>query len=365
MRGVRVVSLLPSATEIVFALGRGDDLVGVTFECDHPAEARERRVVSTSSLPDGLTPAEIDAVVSDRVAAGEDLYHLDEQALADLDADVILTQDLCRGVRSRPGPGRRRARLPRVLGERSSPSTRRRSTTSSTRSAWSATSWGWPGTRRASSARCAGGSNHSRARSATRRPRDVVVLEWTDPPFSAGHWVPDLVVAGGRHAVASRTGGTTRCAWSGAALTRAAPRSSWSPRAATTCRFRRAGPAAGRHGPAPGRCGGLGGRRRQPLRPTRAAPGGGRRDHGPDPAPGPAREPRDRTRPAGWTPDGRGASSAQASVTGSTSRQRVRSAVAARMRRDLVGRSCRGRCRARRSWRSWRASTARRRPPRR
>ena len=89
------MSLLPSATEIVFALGRGDDLVGVTFECDHPPEARDRRVVSTSSLPEGLTPAEIDAVVSDRVAAGEDLYHLDEQALADLDADVILTQDLC------------------------------------------------------------------------------------------------------------------------------------------------------------------------------------------------------------------------------------------------------------------------------
>jgi iron complex transport system substrate-binding protein len=92
---VRIVSLLPSATEIVFAVGRGDDLVGVTFECDHPADARNRRIVSTSTLPEGLSPAEIDAVVSARVAAGDDLYRLDEGALAELDADVVLTQDLC------------------------------------------------------------------------------------------------------------------------------------------------------------------------------------------------------------------------------------------------------------------------------
>ena len=79
----------------MFALGRGDDVVGVTFECDFPPEARNRRVVSTSALPEGLSPAEIDAVVSERIAAGEDLYRLDERALADLDADVVLTQDLC------------------------------------------------------------------------------------------------------------------------------------------------------------------------------------------------------------------------------------------------------------------------------
>ena len=90
-----MVSLLPSATEIVFALGRGDELVGVTFECDYPPEARQRRVVSTSALPEGLSPGEIDALVSERIAAGEDLYRLDERALADLDAELVLTQDLC------------------------------------------------------------------------------------------------------------------------------------------------------------------------------------------------------------------------------------------------------------------------------
>ena len=113
---MRVVSLLPSATEIVFALGRGDELVGVTFECDFPPAARDRRIVSTSALPERLSPGQIDAVVSARIAAGEDLYRLDEGALSDLDPDVVLTQDLCavcavdvRARRRRPGsPGLRR-----------------------------------------------------------------------------------------------------------------------------------------------------------------------------------------------------------------------------------------------------------------
>src|SRR6476469_355332 len=74
---VRIVSHDPAATEMLFALGAGDDVVGVTFECDHPVEARSRRIVSTSALPEGLPPAEIDAAVSARLAAGEDLYHLD------------------------------------------------------------------------------------------------------------------------------------------------------------------------------------------------------------------------------------------------------------------------------------------------
>ena len=67
---MRIVSLLPSTTEILFALGAGDDVVGVTFECDTPAEARTRTIVSTSAMPAGLTPAEIDAYVVGAVAAG-------------------------------------------------------------------------------------------------------------------------------------------------------------------------------------------------------------------------------------------------------------------------------------------------------
>src|SRR3954452_14994567 len=92
---MRIVSLLPSTTEILFAIGAGDDVVGVTFECDYPAEARTRRIVSTSAMPEGLAPAEIDAYVVRAMAAGEDLYHLSADALADLDADLVVTQDLC------------------------------------------------------------------------------------------------------------------------------------------------------------------------------------------------------------------------------------------------------------------------------
>src|SRR6476469_3913631 len=90
-----IVSLLPSTTEILFASGAGADVVGVTFECDYPAEARTRRIVSTSAMPEGLAPAAIDAFVVEAMARGDDLYHLDEGALADLDADLVVTQDLC------------------------------------------------------------------------------------------------------------------------------------------------------------------------------------------------------------------------------------------------------------------------------
>src|SRR5688572_21443067 len=92
---MRIVSLLPSATEILFAVGAGDDVAGVTFECDFPPEARDRRVVSNTALPSGLTSAEIDAAVRERIAAGDDLYTLDEGALRDLDPDLVVTQDLC------------------------------------------------------------------------------------------------------------------------------------------------------------------------------------------------------------------------------------------------------------------------------
>src|SRR3954470_1684601 len=92
---MRIVSLLPSTTEILFAIGAGDDVVGVTFECDHPVEARARRIVSTSAMPAGLAPAAIDAFVVEAMARGDDLYHLDEGALADLDPDLVVTQDLC------------------------------------------------------------------------------------------------------------------------------------------------------------------------------------------------------------------------------------------------------------------------------
>lgn len=204
---MRLVSLLPSATEIVYALGLGDDLVGVTFECDEPARARvDKAVVVAGRDTGGMTPAEIDAYVRDRVAAGEDLYTLHAQALAGLDPDLILTQDLCRvcalpaghvdealdhlgcradvlsldphtldevldtivAVGARTGVPDRAARV--VAGLRG---------------------------RLAAIASAVGGRP---------RPR-VAVVEWVDPPFTAGHWVPDLVRAAGGDPVAARPGG--------------------------------------------------------------------------------------------------------------------------------------------------------------
>ena len=91
---MRLVSLLPSATEIVYALGLGDDLVGVTFECDEPPAARtEKTVVVGGRDTRGMTPAEIDAYVTGRLADGGDLYTLHAGALAGLAPDLILTQD--------------------------------------------------------------------------------------------------------------------------------------------------------------------------------------------------------------------------------------------------------------------------------
>jgi iron complex transport system substrate-binding protein len=92
---VRIVSLLPSATEILFAVGAGADVVGVTFECDFPAEARRCRIVSNTSLPGALTHERSTPRCGRAWLAGEDLYTLDEGALRDIDPDLVVTQDLC------------------------------------------------------------------------------------------------------------------------------------------------------------------------------------------------------------------------------------------------------------------------------
>ncbi len=210
---MRIVSLLPSATEIAFALGRGEDLVGVTFECDHPAEARQRRIVSTSALPEGLTPGEIDEVVTARIAAGEDLYRLDEGALADLDPDVVLTQDLCAvcavAVREVDDAlahlGCQAAVVtldPASLDEvLASIVTVGRALGAAAEAAQLV-------------ADLEGRLTSLRATLAGAPRRRTAVLEWTDPPFSAGHWVPDLVVAGGGEPVLADPGAdSTRRTW--------------------------------------------------------------------------------------------------------------------------------------------------------
>ena len=92
---MRLVSLLPSATEILFALGLDREVVGVSHECDFPPRARTKRIVIHSRIPQDASPAEIDGFVRDYVSRGESLYAVDAEALEDLAPDLIVTQDLC------------------------------------------------------------------------------------------------------------------------------------------------------------------------------------------------------------------------------------------------------------------------------
>jgi len=203
---VRLVSLLPSATEIVYALGLGDELVGVTFECDEPAAARsEKSVVVGGKDTSGMTPGEIDSYVRAQLAAGTDLYTLRAEALAALEPDLILTQDLCRVCALPSGhvedaldylgcradvlsldPYSLDEVLDSILavGQRTGVPDRARRLVDELR------------------ARIARVEASVAGRA---RPR-VAVIEWTDPPFTAGHWIPDLVSAAGGLPVAATPG---------------------------------------------------------------------------------------------------------------------------------------------------------------
>ena len=219
---VRLVSLLPSATEIVYALGLGHDLVGVTFECDEPPAARsEKTIVVGGRDTRGMTPREIDSYVRAQLAAGADLYTLHARALAGLQPDLILTQDLCRVCALPSGHvdealgylGCQADVLsldPHSLGEVLGSILE-------------------VGRRTGVPDRAARLVDELRARltrvsaavAGRRRPR-VAVVEWVDPPFTAGHWIPDLVSAAGGQPVAAQPG-VPSVATSWAAIAAAAP----------------------------------------------------------------------------------------------------------------------------------------------
>src|SRR3712207_5833322 len=92
---MRIVSLVPHATELLFALSLGDDVVAVTHECDFPGEVRGLPHITRDVLPDGLSSAEIDAAVRERTERGQAIYELDAHRLAELEPDLIVTQQLC------------------------------------------------------------------------------------------------------------------------------------------------------------------------------------------------------------------------------------------------------------------------------
>lgn len=195
---MRIASLLPSATEILYALGAGDELVAISEKCDYPDAVRSKTVVVRSRIDDTRSQEEIHAQVQGLVAAGEALYEVDLAALARLQCDLLITQDVChvcaasphdleQGLcRLDPAPqvvALHPCRLDEVwqdvetLGEAIGRPARGHELAAALRAAVAARiDW--------------------RGAAAAATPR-VLCLEWFMPPFIAGHWVPDMVACAG------------------------------------------------------------------------------------------------------------------------------------------------------------------------
>jgi iron complex transport system substrate-binding protein len=194
---MRIVSLVPHATELLFALGLGDDVVAVTHECDHPAPALELPKVTKDRLPPGLSAAEIDAAVRASVAGENTIYELDTELLRELEPDLIVTQELCPVCAVSYDEVVKEAELiescpkvialdPKTIGE----------TMGDIRTIAAATG-----------ARDAALDLVARQRARIDRVRvavkdaekpTVAAIEWFDPVFIAGHWTPQLIeLAGG------------------------------------------------------------------------------------------------------------------------------------------------------------------------
>ena len=206
---MRIVSLLPSATEIVCALDLGEQLVGVTHECDHPTFVRALPKVTTTLIPTDATSGEIDALVRERLKTQSALYSLDLPALERLSPDLIVTQALCAVCAVAEAeveaaacrlPGRPRVvnleptSLAGVLdaimfvGRAANVESRAEAVVRALRARVDAVA----------------------ERSArVQRPR-VLLLEWLDPPFSCGHWSPELVALAGGDEVIGKPGARSR-----------------------------------------------------------------------------------------------------------------------------------------------------------
>ena len=191
------MSLVPHATELLFALGAGGDVYGVTHECDYPPEVDGLERLTRDVLPAGLGPAEIDAAVRERTLEGEAIYELDREALAELEPELIVTQALCpvcavsfeevtEIAKTLPSNPRVVSLDPKTLGE----------TLADVRTLAQAT-----GRERAGEALVQAAAARidavARAVEGAGRPR-VLALEWLEPVFVAGHWTPQLIeLAGG------------------------------------------------------------------------------------------------------------------------------------------------------------------------
>jgi iron complex transport system substrate-binding protein len=204
---VRICSLVPAATEVLFALGLGDDVVGVTHECDWPPEAAAKPVVTASLVQTGdLSSAEIDRAVAETARDGRPLYAIEEERWAEVEADVVVMQELCDvcAVSTDQVEGILSTRRLDVEVFDFSPSTIE----------GIGETVGALGSRLGAEGEAEEVVTGMRSRlervssalaGAEASPR-VFVTEWLEPPYSAGHWVPDMVAAAGGTDVAGMSG---------------------------------------------------------------------------------------------------------------------------------------------------------------
>jgi iron complex transport system substrate-binding protein len=202
---MRIVSLVPHATELLFALDLGDQVIAVTHECDHPLEVLDLPHITRDALPKELSAAEIDAAVRERTGEGQAIYELDEDALSTLEPDLIVTQALCpvcavsyediaKLARKMPSKPKVISLDPHTLGE----------TLGDVRALAEATDCRERGTNLVGEIAARIEEVKLAVRSAVR-PR-VAALEWLDPVFVAGHWTPQLIELAGGEDVLGRPG---------------------------------------------------------------------------------------------------------------------------------------------------------------
>src|ERR1700730_4786801 len=201
---MRIDSLLPSATEILFGLRRYATVVGVSYDCEFPRQVSERRVVVDSRIPPGLTSQEIDRRVREYVERGESLYIVNADALRELAADLVVTQDLCLVCAASPDDlaavlanFEKRPRVlslnPRNLGDVWDDISRVASETSQedvSKKLLAETEQRLHTLKR-------------QVEKVSERPR-VAFLEWLDPFYVGGHWVPEMIALAGGEDVFGR-----------------------------------------------------------------------------------------------------------------------------------------------------------------
>jgi iron complex transport system substrate-binding protein len=211
----RIVSFLPSATEMVFALGLGDRLMGISRECDYPPEAKSKPVVVRAVLPvESMSQSEIDVAVTQRLRDGLSLYQVEERLIRDIAPDLILTQDLCQVCAP---SGNEVSQLlttlpikPRIL---SMTPKSLDGIFSNLRDLGEATGTSECAREMISTAQARLARIAAKTHRISRRPR-VFCMEWIDPVYCSGHWVPEMVeLAGGTDELGRRGTDSVRIAW--------------------------------------------------------------------------------------------------------------------------------------------------------